>query len=531
MKLRFVHIVLTILLFSSCNVKERSVSVVSLNVRYDNADDGINRWDNRKELVLSFFEDESPDIIGCQEVLSHQLNYLKEHMAQYCCVSAGREDGKEAGEMVPVFFKKDKFELISSSHFWLSNTPEIAGSKSWGTHFPRIVSWVQLKNLENGYIFYVFNTHLSHISEFARTESAILLLDKIQLLAGDAPVILLGDFNSTIDSDCYQTLTGSWIDQSPLWDTRFENLDIKPETHTTYNGFENDKYNLNIDHIFVSSKFLVQSFNTYPIKKKDVFISDHYPVKAVLLFSLNDKKKSGEPKELIPSLPDPVIDGDNIVFSKKTSISITTPENHAAIYYTLDGSLPDTSSSLYSSPIKLNKTSTISAFAYEYGKKSSNVVSKTFIRKGKASGKVINIFPPKIDFNSNDYEFLFNQKYGNKNSIDNWLKIEDSTLVVTLRLNKLIQINELYISHLSQPQLGIVSPKSINISVSVNGKNYEDYGFVNLVPSTDAEENKNLLTQISGQKFARYVKIKFINPNLTINKLTSKLMIDEIVVL
>ncbi len=531
MKLQLLYILLIVLIFNSCGVNDRSLSVISFNIRYDNPGDGINSWDNRKSIAFSFLDKEKPDVIGFQEVLPRQLKHLQEHLKGYTSVAAGREDGKEAGEMTPIFFKKDKFELISSSHFWLSNTPDIAGSKNWGTHFPRIVTWVQLRNIENGYIFYVFNTHFSHISSFARNESSVLLLDKIQLLAGDAPVVVTGDFNATFNQDAYQTLTDHWINHSPLWDSRFENLTTDSETITTFNGFSENTEKIIIDHILVNGMFLVQSFRTFPIKEGDTFISDHYPIKAELSFRLNEKLSDKEPKELTPSLRDPFFNTDKIAFAKNMSVPIVLPDNSANIYYTLDGSKPDTASFLYEEPIVLNKTTIITAFAFMKRKKPSNTITKTFIKRSKVTCKVIEISPHTGKLTDGEFDFLHDNMQGATDLKDGWLKSDSTEVIMTYKLNRMVQISEVYLSHLSRPYLGILSPKSIEVSISKDNKNFEIFGSISLVPSTDKDENQKSIELISGQQTGRYLKIRIVNPEISIDRIPSKLFIDEIVII
>nr|WP_321406967.1 endonuclease/exonuclease/phosphatase family protein [uncultured Carboxylicivirga sp.] len=528
MHLRLIYTFLSVIILTSCGVNDRTLSVMSFNVRYDNDRDGINSWENRKDLALSFIDKESPDVIGFQEVLPRQLNHLQEHLTGYSSVAAGRDDGKLGGEMVPIFFNKEKFELISSSHFWLSNTPEVAGSKSWGAYFPRVVTWVQLKNLDNGYIFYVFNTHFSHVSEFARNESAVLLLDKIHILAGDAPVIVTGDFNASFDELCYKTLTGNWKDHTALWDSRFENLTNNNDLLTTFNGFKDDTSKVIIDHIFVNGMFLVQSFKTYPVKQNDTFISDHYPVKAILSFRLNEKKKSEKEKELIPSLPDPYFNTNELAFEKEIEVPISIMSNSTKIFYTIDGSSPDTTSLLYEGPIKLKRSTSISAFAYSDGKKPSSIISKTFIRKGNLDEEII-YFTPADLANQQGVTLLSDLKHGKMNLEEGWVKSDTGNVEITYKLAKRKQIKELYISYLIRPIDAILGPKAIEVSVSNNNETYELFGTVNLVPSTDTKENQNCLAQISGQKYGRYLKIKFINPGLTVKNIPSSMYIDEII--
>lgn len=529
--------VILMLFFASCNVGDRSIDVMSFNLRYDNPADGINSWDNRKELVLDFLEKKSPDVIGFQEVLPRQLQHLKDELKGYASVAAGRDDGKDNGEMVPIFYKKNKFELISSSHFWLSTTPEIAGSKSWGTHFPRIVTWVQLKNIENGYIFYVFNTHFSHISNYARNESAVLLLEKIRVLAGKAPVVLTGDFNAESTERSYQTIISHWIDHKPLWDARQESLTAPAESYNTFNGFKNDPSEVVIDHIFVNGMFLVQTFETFPIKKDSTFISDHYPIMANLSFRLNEKLMDEEAVELIQSLPDPLFETGQLAFKDNLLVPIKLPGNSAKLYYTLDGSIPDTSSSIYNVPIELKETTTITVFAFSPKKYPSKPISKTFIKKNGLEVEVHDIIPkPLNDFNVNNYQYLFDMKHGDEDlNRESWLGMESGDYDMICKLKKNSQIKDLYISHLSRPKNAILNPKAIEVSVSNDNIHYEHFSSITLVPSTDIKEDQTYISHLNGQKKGQYIKISFkstgtMPSNSPLKGAPSWIYIDELII-
>ncbi|MBS0011729.1 MAG: endonuclease, partial [Bacteroidales bacterium] len=130
--------ILTLLILScsiliSCNQDQGiGLKVLSLNIRYDNPADAPNDWPSRKDFVLSFLEEESPDIFGLQEALWHQHHYLDSLMEDYRSIAVGRDDGGQKGEMTPVFFRKDRFCTLSYGTFWLSETPGIIGSRGWG---------------------------------------------------------------------------------------------------------------------------------------------------------------------------------------------------------------------------------------------------------------------------------------------------------------------------------------------------------------------------------------------------------------
>ncbi|MEM8889234.1 MAG: endonuclease/exonuclease/phosphatase family protein, partial [Bacteroidota bacterium] len=140
---------------------------MTYNLRYDNPNDGENRWDLRKEFLrdqLKFFE---PDVMGIQEGLKHQLDYLDGELSAYSYIGVGRDDGKEKGEYTAIFYKADKLSLIRQSTFWLSESPDEI-SVGWDAALERICTYALFEEKAGGAKFYVFNTHFDHRGEKAR---------------------------------------------------------------------------------------------------------------------------------------------------------------------------------------------------------------------------------------------------------------------------------------------------------------------------------------------------------------------------
>jgi len=290
MKTTLFTILLAMFGLFSCNQPNSTFEVVSFNVRYNNPDDAPNDWDNRKPLVRDYLSEKAPAVIGMQEVLPDQLSDLRGMLDGYDHLSAGREDGEDKGEACPVFFRSDLFNYLDGGYFWLSETPDEPGSMSWDTDFPRIVTWVELESIKTGYAFYVFNTHFSHISEEARSKSAGLLLEQIHEIAGQAPVALTGDFNTTRDTETYQTLVGGGRDRSHMWNAEV----LADETRNggiSFNGFDPDYDGHRIDFVFVNDFFDVDFHSVDEVRDGDVFISDHYPVRAKVTFRPDAQKK------------------------------------------------------------------------------------------------------------------------------------------------------------------------------------------------------------------------------------------------
>ncbi len=285
-KVLFGLVLLFMLMFSffSCKSEKETLSVMTFNIRYDNPHDSANAWPNRIPIVCDFLDAEKPDLIGMQEVLYQQYNVLDSALSDYGSVGVGRTDGLKAGEMNPVFFRKDRFELIRTKTFWLSETPEVAGSMAWGAGLPRIVTWVELADKENDRHFYFFNTHFAHDSDSARTRSARLLLEKADSIAADFPIIITGDLNMLPDSEGYSVLTGPF-ESVPLLRDSYEISKKTPEGPVyTFNGFRDKPGPGRIDFVLVRDGMKALEHRTVIKKEKGVFISDHWPVIATVSF-------------------------------------------------------------------------------------------------------------------------------------------------------------------------------------------------------------------------------------------------------
>lgn len=174
--------------------------VMSFNIRYGNARDGINRWTNRRDLVVGTICAFDPDVLGVQECLSFQADELQAELPEYGFVGVGRLDGKHAGEMTPILYRTDRFEKLAEGHFWLSERPDTPGSRGWDAALPRVASWVRLRDrLAGGRTLTVFNTHLDYAGVVARLQSGRLLRRTAESLGGDEPVLVMGDFNAPAD--------------------------------------------------------------------------------------------------------------------------------------------------------------------------------------------------------------------------------------------------------------------------------------------------------------------------------------------
>jgi endonuclease/exonuclease/phosphatase family metal-dependent hydrolase len=282
--------VLLLITVSGCshNSHKDAVKVMTLNIRYNNPDDSVNAWKYRESIVANFIKNENPDLFGMQEVLYNQYEFLDSVLADYTSVGVGRSDGIKEGEMNPVFFRKEKFDMTRTKTFWLSETPEIAGSESWGSSLPRIVTWVELVDKNSHQHLFYFNTHFAHDSDSARIMSSKLLLRKVDSIASGFAFIITGDFNMLPSSKGYEILTGP-AESVPLLDDSFLKSDRRPEgPRYTFNGFSDKQGAGRIDYIFVKDGLKVLDHKTVIKKDHGIYISDHWPVVAVVSLKGND---------------------------------------------------------------------------------------------------------------------------------------------------------------------------------------------------------------------------------------------------
>lgn len=261
--------------------------IMSANIRYRTMLDLHNNWPNRRDLFVATVKRFDPDLLATQECLASQQRDLRRALPEYEAVAAGRNNGRDAGEMCAVFYKRDRFRKLDAGHFWLSDTPDRAGSRDWGAWFPRIVTWVKLEPRDrSGQAFHLFNTHFSVFSRTARHNSATLLRRRISRIAGDTPVIVTGDFNTTEDSDAYRILTdGHASNDTPLVDTYRHVRPQRSDAENTIHNFRGSTRGKRIDWILASSPFDTIDAAIDRTHVNGRYPSDHFPVQAILRWS------------------------------------------------------------------------------------------------------------------------------------------------------------------------------------------------------------------------------------------------------
>ncbi|MBU3855347.1 endonuclease/exonuclease/phosphatase family protein [Bacteroides sp. ET225] len=254
------------------------VNVMTFNVRYDNPNDSLNNWNYRKDRVANAIRFYDADIVGTQEVLHNQMEDLRQRLPGYESIGVGREDGKEVGEYSALWYRKDRFTEKESGWFWLSETPEVVGSKGWDGACERIATWAKLQDRLTGKELFVMNTHLDHVGVAARREGVKLLLDKIQELGGSHPVILTGDFNAEPESNVIRQVTDT-TNPEHLTDARTV-ADLVYGPNWTFHDFGSIPYGHRerIDYIFVKNGLEVLKYGILAETEGDAYLSDHAPV-------------------------------------------------------------------------------------------------------------------------------------------------------------------------------------------------------------------------------------------------------------
>ena len=233
-----------------------SIKLISFNMRTSWGRDGDNSWPNRRHATAQ-----------------DQLYYIDTECPRYARVGEDRDGGAEGGETMAVFYLRDRFELLDSGTFWISETPDNV-SRGWDAACNRTVTWVELRDKSSGKEFFYFNTHLDHQGKIAREEGVKLIVTKIRQIAGKkAAVILGGDLNTSIDNPHLKPLTRL---MASARDTAAET-----DQKGTFNGFGSAPDTIILDHLFYRGRMKCRKFVTLDGDYGAPYISDHYPIAMV----------------------------------------------------------------------------------------------------------------------------------------------------------------------------------------------------------------------------------------------------------
>lgn len=252
------------------SVKEQDITVMTYNVKISGS--GLRSVETRLPLIVNNIKLNAPDSFGIQEADKNWVEGIAEKTDDYAHVEKHREDGIEKGEASAIFYLKEKYELVDSGHFWLSETPD-EPSFGWDAACERITTWVILKDKGTGFTYAHFNTHFDHVGSQAKAESVALLSAKIAEIAPDIPVVLTGDFNLREGSSNYSNLVSCGLKDTKYLAERYDN-------HATYHGYNVVMPNTKpIDFVFVNG--YVSSVKSSRINSSfinHIFASDHFPV-------------------------------------------------------------------------------------------------------------------------------------------------------------------------------------------------------------------------------------------------------------
>jgi len=278
-------------------VESVDTTVMSFNIRYGGADDGANSWSFRRDLVFQTIAMHTPAVLGVQECLWFQGEELRAALPDYRMTGTGRDDGRQAGEMCAIFTRNDRYQVLDQGTFWLSESPEVVGSKGWDAALPRIATWVRLHDRQcEPETLFVFNAHFDHIGKTARQKSGQLLQMRIGAIAGDHPVILMGDFNDPASqtSPSYRALVTEGSPAGPvLQDTwLLASREQRMKGEDTFHGFSGQGARGRIDWILVTDHFVGVDAGIDRTQDRGRYPSDHFPVWAT--FRTRSKERSEE---------------------------------------------------------------------------------------------------------------------------------------------------------------------------------------------------------------------------------------------
>lgn len=270
--------ILVVLAAGACTA-QTSLGVMTFNIRYGSANDGENAWDKRKEVVVNAIREYAPDILGVQECLEFQAQYLDDALPEYEHFGVGRK-GDGTGERMEVFYRTDVLAPLETGNFWLSKTPDVPGSRDWQSANIRMVTWARFYHFKSERPVYFLNTHFDHRSVEARKHAALVLERHLRKLPRGVPVIVGGDFNATAESsEPWEILTGRRL--SDAWILAEER--IGPAI--TWSGFAAPEDSVKrIDWLLIGGVKSVTQCETVLYNENGRYPSDHYPVFCSFVF-------------------------------------------------------------------------------------------------------------------------------------------------------------------------------------------------------------------------------------------------------
>lgn len=279
---------------SQTKSQDTSVNVMTFNIPGWSRGDNQNTWENRLQIISGILTGHQADIVGFQEIQSFMLDDVRKALPQYSEIGVARDDGQTRGEYCAILYRNDRFRIFEneSGTFWLSETPEVPGSRSWDTSFIRICTWARFIEINTGNGFYLYNTHLDVDSQWAREEGALLIVNRIQNRAFKDPFLLTGDLNAAEQEQTMQFLKGlsplvrhsgeQATNPIPMVDT-FRLLHPDLTNLTTRHDWTATREGNKIDYVFASKDIKVREAQILYDNMDGRYPSDHYPVIAGII--------------------------------------------------------------------------------------------------------------------------------------------------------------------------------------------------------------------------------------------------------
>jgi endonuclease/exonuclease/phosphatase family metal-dependent hydrolase len=262
----------------------KPLRITTYNLRFA-SDTPPNDWPTRRPVMKASIEKIAPDIFGTQEGVFRQMKDMSGDLPRYHWIGLGREGGSK-GEFMAIFYDHQRFEPLEYDHFWLSDTPEVIGSRTWGNTNHRMVTWARFADRANGnQQFYLVNTHFDHQVQLAREKSATLLRQRIDAFKmKDLPVVLTGDFNASAGKNkAYEILTEGDF----LKDTWHSAAEIRGPRIPTFHNFKGPRPpgDERIDWILTRGPVQANWIEIDTFNQNGQYPSDHFPVTTELVFA------------------------------------------------------------------------------------------------------------------------------------------------------------------------------------------------------------------------------------------------------
>lgn len=268
-------------LLSPLAASSEPIRVLSFNLRYINSEDLREKaWSSRRNQVAEVILRDQPDILGVQEALRPMLDDLDARLKGYAELGVGRQDGLLKGEYNAILVRTERFTVQATGTFWLSDTPDAAGSRSWGNNVVRICTWAKLWDKKSRRVFHVFNTHFEHESQPAREKAAALLLERIAARQPTGPFLFMGDLNAGPENPIHELFRNAPEKPVDVWKTLHP--DVSPSEAGTVHGFKGHKSGGRIDYIYASPDFRLIDAEVLHDSKSGIWPSDHFPVRTTI---------------------------------------------------------------------------------------------------------------------------------------------------------------------------------------------------------------------------------------------------------